>query len=107
MTNPAGTRFAQKVVEYLQSQGFIYAERRAQRGSKDAGDLAGLVPWVVEIKAEKRLDAAGALSEAKRELANDPHTRWHCAILKRRNHTVGQSYVIMELETFCKVIADT
>lgn len=106
MTNPAGTRFAQKVVEYLNGHGFIYAERRAQHGVKDRGDIAGVPPFVIEVKATKAIDLAGALTEAKAELANDPHARWFCAIVKRRNHRVADSYVVMPLSVFCEVVRD-
>lgn len=45
-----GTRAESAVVSYLQPNGFPEAERRALRGVRDAGDIAGLPDTVIEIK---------------------------------------------------------
>ena len=46
MANPSirkGTGFEVAVVDYLKAHGFPHAERRAQRGVNDAGDISGVV----------------------------------------------------------------
>jgi len=101
-----GTTFESAVVAYLHTQGFPHVERRALAGSKDRGDIAGIGGWTVELKApSKDLDVAGALREAKVEAGN-AGTALYAAILKRRNHSIADSYVVLDLATFAAVIRD-
>ncbi len=46
-----GTRGETAVVRYLRANGFAQAERRALRGGKDCGDITGIGPLVIEVKA--------------------------------------------------------
>lgn len=99
-----GSTFAAQVVGYLQEHGFPQAERRVMGGSRDRGDVAGVPGWVLELKATRALDLAGALSEAQREAATAGVSRY-AAILKRRQHGVADSYVVIPLHLFAGLVA--
>jgi hypothetical protein len=112
----AGTRFESAVVAYLRENGFPWAERRAQGGSNDRGDVAGVVPWTLELKATRQIDLAGAVDEAETEWLNEAsksivkkwliaHARY-AAIIKRRNKGVDRSYVVMPLCVFVDLIRE-
>ena len=100
-----GTRFESDVVGYLKEHGFQWAERRAQGGSKDRGDIAGVLGWVLECKAEKAISLAGYVEEARTEGGN-AGLRWFAAIVKRRNKGPGDAYVVMPLSVFCDYVRD-
>lgn len=114
MTNPAGTRWAQTVAEFLMDHGWPHAERRAQRGTNDAGDIAGVLGWHLECKATKDQDLPGALNQARDSVAKaitkaarrgrkmDPP--FVACIFKRRNHVADRAYVVMELEPWTKLL---
>ena len=58
MTNRSrdkGTSWETQVVRFLQEHGWPLAERRARRGTRDAGDVAGVAGVCIEVKAEKRI----------------------------------------------------
>lgn len=94
-----GTAFETAVVRYLQANGFPQAERRALAGKDDRGDVSlgsGYTDWVLEAKATKSIDLAGALNEASREAAN-AKAPYYAAVIKRRNHMVDSAYVVVPL----------
>jgi hypothetical protein len=101
----AGARFEQQVVDYLVENGFPYAERRVMGGTRDRGDIAGVIGWTLEAKAEKTLDLAGAIDEAVKE-ANNAETRWYAAILKRRRKPTADAYVVMPLWLFTELVRE-
>jgi hypothetical protein len=101
----AGDRFERDVVAYLVAHGYPYVERAYGAGRPDdRGDLDGLPGWVVQVRATKRQDLAGALGDAERQRRD--HLELAAAILKRRNHSTGQAYVVMTLETFAAVAGE-
>jgi hypothetical protein len=103
-----GTRFESEVCNHL-SPVLARVERRAGRGHRDGGDIAGVHgfggDWVLECKALRELDVAGAMDEAEKERAN-AGARWCAAILKRRRRGVGDSYVVMTLEQFARLLSE-
>ena len=99
-----GFAFGAQVVGFLQKHGVPQAERRVMGGSRDRGDMAGVPGWVLELKATKALDLASALSEAQREAGNAGVSRY-AAILKRRQHGVADSYVVIPLHLFAGLVA--
>lgn len=106
MSNPSkrkGTAWESSVVDYLQTHGFPYAERRALNGSQDKGDVAGIPGVVLECKAEKAITLADYMDEVAVEQAN-ARAQIGAAVVKRRNQPVGRAYVVMELHEFVKVI---
>lgn len=66
MSNPSlrkGTDGENAVCLYL-SRWWPYVERRAKRGNKDAGDIAGIPGVMIEVKARpKKFNIAGWLRE--------------------------------------------
>jgi hypothetical protein len=108
MANPSkrkGTSFEVAVVDFLKSNGFPYAERRAQRGVNDAGDVAGVVGWTLEVKNCRTLELGPWMNEAHTEAANDGTSRF-AVIHKRRQHGTAEAFVSMPLRLFAELLAD-
>lgn len=101
----AGTAFESAVVGYLQEHGFPYAERRALRGTKDCGDIAGVPGVVIECKATRSIDLATAMNEAEAERCN-AEAELGVAVIKRRHRATAGAYVVMTLHQFCQLMAD-
>lgn len=106
MANPnkrKGSSWEKAVADYLQLCGFTGVERRAQEGSNDRGDIAGIDGWVLEAKNERRIELAQYMEEAKREAAN-ADARFYAAVVKRRRKPVNEAYVVMPLSVFADVL---
>ena len=101
-----GTRFESEVVDYLKERGFPHAERRALGGHRDRGDIAGVPGWMLECKAEQRIDWAGYADEVRRqqEHAGTPNG---AAVIKRRGHPVERAYVQLDLATFVRLVDES
>ena len=99
-----GSAFETAVVGYLADHGWPNAERRVQGGTRDRGDVAGVPGWTLELKATRTLDLAGAMTEAQLE-ADHAGTANYAAILKRRSHTIADSYVVVPLSTFAGMLS--
>ncbi len=99
-----GTKFESDVVAYLRDHGFPNAERRTLHGNQDQGDIAGIEDWVLELKATKTIDLAGALTEAEVEQENAGVS--HCAAIhkRRRKTDPGDAYVTMTLRQFVQLL---
>jgi hypothetical protein len=100
-----GSAFESAVVRYLAEHGFPDCERRVMGGSRDRGDIAGVSGWVLEAKATRTLDLAGAMTEAKREAVNAGTARY-AAVLKRRSHPVSDAYVVLPLHLFADLLRE-
>jgi hypothetical protein len=100
-----GTAYETAVVNYLQQHGFPNAERRALRGSLDCGDIAGIPDVVMELKATREITLAAFMDETAVERRN-AGARIGVAVVKRRQRSTGESYVIMELSQFVEMIRD-
>lgn len=99
-----GTAAETQVIAYLQSMGFVHAERRALNGAKDRGDVAGIPSTVIEIKNTVRPELAEWLKEATRERDND-HALWGVVWHKRRGKQFpGQWYVTTTGEDFVTLL---
>lgn len=101
----AGTRWESAIVAYLQARGWPHAERRAMRGAKDRGDVAGIVGIVIEAKAAARVELAAWLDEATTEAAHadDKGVVW----TKRRGHlSPSRGYVLMDGATFTALLKE-
>lgn len=100
-----GTAFETAVVEFLKAHGFPYAERRAQRGTKDAGDVAGVPGFCLELKNHNRLELAVWSDEAARESRAAGVWRW-AVVAKRRGKNVRDAYVVCPLWVWCEMASD-
>jgi hypothetical protein len=108
MANPSkrkGTGFEVAVVDYLKSHGFPYAKRRAQRGVNDAGDISGIVGWVIERKNHRAVDLGPWMNEAHHEAANDGVSRF-AVIHKRRQHATSEAFVSRPLRLFAELVRE-
>jgi len=100
-----GTSFETAVVRYLNEHGFPYAERRALRGTDDRGDIAGVPGVMFECKAVRTITLAQFMDEVKVQTKNAA-ARIGVAVVKRRQKSVGEAYVVMTLEQFVGLIGD-
>ena len=101
-----GTAWESAIVRYLQAHGYPFAERRAQGGVKDRGDIAGVIGCVIEAKAVARLALAEWLAEAEVERVNDG-ARYGAVWVKRRGTTdPGKAYVLMAGADFVRLLHD-
>jgi hypothetical protein len=98
-----GTAFERGVVEFLQANGFPLAERRVTRGSKDAGDVAGIPAWVLELKATRLINLAGAIDEARVEAKNAGVQKF-AAIVKRRGKNISEAYFVLPLSAAVELL---
>lgn len=105
MSNPngrKGAKFELDVRDYLRDQG-LPAHRLHKGGVKDEGDLT-VAGWTLQLKNTKHIDLAGALKEAAAQAERSGATRY-ASVHKKRNHPIAQSYVVMPLEMFLRVVA--
>lgn len=101
----AGTAAERAVVAYLQAHGHPHAERAPRWGAKDRGDVLGIPDVVVEVKAERALDLAAALTEAKTEAGN-AGARGYLAVLKRRQRPPAEWYAVLPLWFAAELLAE-
>ena len=95
-----GTRFETAILPWLQ-QLWPKAERT---GSRDyaAGDFANTGWVVVEAKNQKRLDFNSWLKQAK--AAGERLGKLPIVIANRERKSIGESYVVMELDVFVRLL---
>lgn len=99
-------------MHYLRNEG-LDVERLRLSGKEDEGDLIlkmGGLPYVIEAKNTQRIDLASFVTEAEAEARNYAKHRGinlphHLAIIKRRNHGVGEAYVTLPLHEWLKQVA--
>jgi len=92
-----GTAFETLIVRYLQSKGWIHAERRALHGNLDKGDITGTGPLVWECKNHKTLDLSGWLRETEQERQNANATHGILVVKRRSYGEPGDQYAVMRL----------
>jgi hypothetical protein len=101
-----GTAWETAVVDWLRTNGWPYAERRALAGSADKGDVSGLPGVVIEAKNAKSITLAAWVDELLVECAN-ANAEVGCVVIKRRGTTdVGRAYAVMPFEMFARLIGD-
>lgn len=102
-----GTTFESAVRDYLNaSQAFANTVQRAPLwGAADAGDLLNTGEFTFELKAVKSITLADFLDQARTE-AKNAGTRWGAAVIKRRNKSIKDSYVVMALEDYLDMIGE-
>lgn len=98
-----GTAMETRVVEYLRTKGFPYAERRALSGSQDKGDVSGVPGVVIEVKNEKQVDLARYQDETLKEQEN-AKAQVGFAVFPRRSHHIGKAYVLCTLDQMIELI---
>jgi hypothetical protein len=110
-----GSRFENDIVEYIRDNApLLRAERLARAGSLDEGDVAITFPrgvLVTEAKNHKGLALADWVKQSLTEMVNyvkkrklPPDSVFPLVVAKRRNHSIGRSYAIMELHMLVELI---
>lgn len=101
-----GTAAESAVVSYLREHGFRYAERRALRGNADAGDIAGVPGFTIDVKAHAEMRLAEWLDRAEEQASNGAvgaGVVWH----KRRGKgSPGDWYVTMSGDAFVWILEE-
>lgn len=101
-----GTKWASKIVDYLIAEGWPAAERRAQDGAKDRGDIAGVAAVCIEAKNEKGLHLAQWAKETEVEKRNakaQVGVTWAHRVGKA---SAADGYVIMSGEQFVQLLKE-
>jgi Holliday junction resolvase len=107
LSNPSrrkGSDHEVKVLNFFRERGYD-AERLVLAGKDDEGDLRVVIDgrhYVVEAKAEKAIDLAGYVREARTEAANYARRRkldgaTPLVIIKKRNASIEDAYVVQRL----------
>jgi len=101
-----GTKWERDVVEYLTP---VFETTRLPRtGAKDEGDaevrIKDYLRLVLEAKAVKAINLADFVDQAVLEAGHREDRTgvptWGAAVIKRRNKSVGDGYVVFSLEEF-------
>jgi Holliday junction resolvase len=113
MANPNGRKGAQfetDVMRWLRDNEAV-AERLTKAGAKDEGDLYVFMrgkTYILELKNRKKLDLPAFWDEAQVEAKNYAKARGLAdippafVIVKRRNHSVKNAWVIQNLEQWMR-----
>jgi hypothetical protein len=90
-----GTNWENKIVQYLNDNGYPYVERRRTAGSHDRGDIAGIPGVVIEAKAAKRLELGAWLRELDNEIEQD-HADTGCLWVKQHGKSsAADGFIVM------------
>jgi Holliday junction resolvase len=99
-----GSQFERDVVHHFRDHGFPDVERAYGAGRpEDIGDVVGIPGICCEIKNHARLELARWIDEAERERLNAKQP-FAVVIAKRRGKGAAQSYVVMTLESFTRLV---
>ena len=91
-----GTAWERRVVDYLVEHGHPDAERRAQEGVNDRGDVAGIPGWTVECKNAKRVELAQWMKEALGESLRAGTPR-HVVVFPSRGRPTAEAHCVVPL----------
>lgn len=108
MTNKSkrtGTEFETRTVEEFKKAGFIHAERRAQAGSLDKGDILLGPRYAVECKAQKKLELGLWLKETEQERVN-AKADYGALIVKLPRRRIADCPVLIPLAQFAALLAE-
>ena len=109
-----GSKFETDVMKYLRKLGH-FAERLAKAGANDEGDIVTIIAgqtYILECKNRKSLDLPQFWAEAQTEAANYakarglPVTPPAFVIVKRRNASIADAWVIQPLSEWVNNIAE-
>jgi hypothetical protein len=90
-----GTSAETAVVNWLKTEGWLYAERRALQGNLDKGDINMGAPIVIEVKNCKTITLSEWLKELKVEMENAGVSVGSVIAKKRGTTDVAEWYAIM------------
>src|SRR5690625_7611601 len=113
MANPngrKGSQFETDVLKWLRSVGYD-AERLTKTGQQDEGDIVvkvGGIPFVLELKNEKKINLTDYVRQAETERDNyekhrdivpelSPLSAGYAAVAKKRNAPIPDAFVVVPL----------
>lgn len=110
MANPNGRKgadFETALAAFFNAEDTFGREvfRAPRWGAKDKGDLVNTLDFVIEAKNQKTLSLSGWLNEARAQAVN-AKKRWGAVVIKKRNHAVRNSYVVMRLDDFSELLRE-
>ena len=101
-----GSKAELDVVKYLQSQGWIYAERRLAGDRNDKGDVAGVNGVCIEIKNRTKISLAEWIAEMIVETKN-ALARTGVVIHKRKGKSdVADWYATMPVSMYVRLLKE-
>jgi hypothetical protein len=101
-----GTAFESLIVDGLHDMGYPYAERRAQRGVNDGGDIAGIPGVVIQCKHWKAMELGVWLTGVEQQVKND-QADIGFVVHKRRMHANPlEQYVTTDLRTILQLLKE-
>jgi hypothetical protein len=111
-----GSAWERASLKHARDEKGLDAERLRLTGKEDEGDIViriGEQRFIQENKAVARLNLSGWVDEAEVEAKNfaahrpniNPDNVFGAVVLKRRNHGVGKAFVVMEYDTYLRLIA--
>lgn len=108
----AGIRFRNEVVLYLQANGVPARDPfEGKRLSELVGDpecysdVAGVEPWVIDIRTGRGLELSSGLADARRS-ALATGSEWYATVQARRGHALAETYVTLPLHVFARILRD-
>lgn len=104
--NPAkakGTAWESAWTTYIREHHNEAAHRNVQMGSKDIGDVDGYYLHASELKAERTITLPEYVKQANRE-ADHAGQPFGCAVVKRRNASVADGYVVRDVRTDARLV---
>jgi len=106
MSNPSkakGSAWEKRLVDYLTTHGFPFAERRVTEGKNDRGDVAG-VPFVIEAKNCRAITLGPWCDEAAKEARTAGTGNKWAVVFPRRSHTAAKAYAVISLELLAELM---
>ena len=107
-----GSDWELRLTKWVRAVAKLPAERLHLSGRNDEGDIAvtdvdnGLV-YLIEAKAEAKINLSGYMNEVHVEVVNyakarglDPGDVMPIAVVKRRGYPIERAYVVCELQDF-------
>jgi hypothetical protein len=82
------------------------SDRLAQDDDQPASDVLGLTNWVIKTRTETTRDLSGGLDEASLEAAAHD-VPFSACVWQRPPRSGSESYVVMDLATFAKLVWQT
>ena len=110
-----GSKFETDVMKYLRKLGH-FAERLAKAGASDEGDIVTIIAgqtYILECKNRKKMDLPTFWAEAEKEAKNYAKARGlpgsppAFVIVKRRNASTEQAWVVQPLEKWIEQLMPT
>jgi hypothetical protein len=95
-----GTWFESSTADFLRTHGFPWAHRNPPAGSKDVGDIGGVIDIAIQCKNCVRLELSKWMDEAAAQAANADASLF-CVVHKRKGKgDPGEQFVTMPLWVF-------